>query len=411
MRRFLAPGWAVPILLILGVGMAACEPLWPPATPTPLHPTPAPSPTPWLGRPYLGLYGVFPEDIPRVATTSIQVIAVPPDSQERMRAYLDLAWAHGLRVRVSLSPSFLVADPADVTAYISALADHPGVAMWYLPEEPKTSADRARWKRLYEVVRQADPAGRPVGLYLAGGATVDYFREWLDVTDILMTGAYPDYYGIPRAALFTRVHNAAIAAAEQGKGVIAVPQFFDLADIRAVSPDAVEQNRPLQEGYPSPGAFRADAYTALIAGAQGIDWYSLEYAKGAPGLWESMTATAQELAEVMGRISEGGTEELSLTEEVVAGPRQVESFRGMYEDACVFRGFIKEGEDITILAVNLADEDVAVQFRELPSDCAEAHVFAEERTLDMENGTLSDVFAPHQAHVYILPGCGKGIQE
>jgi len=394
------------LIVFCSLYLAACVAL--PGTATPeATATPTQNVTVTLGPtvalpldvPYLGIYSVFPDDLERVAAAGVSVVSVPPGTVEEMRMYLAAADALGLHVRLSLSPSFLDLDQERVGRYLDALAPDETIVMWYLPEEPKDAEDHARWKRLYELVKSRDPAGRPVGLYLARGATVEYFREWADTCDIFMMGAYPEYYDIPRAALYTRVHNASLVAAEHGMLTVAVPQFFDHESILAtVGKDADEPR--LHIGHPDAWEFRADAYTGWIAGASGLDWYSLKHAAPYPDLWDAMAAVVAELNE-LGPVLVEGTPGPDLALTILSGPGSVPSFGSMTEAPIQIRTYRYEGE-LYILAVSLADAPAEVQLEGLPSSADEVTVLFEDRNVQAEGGSMRDAFLPHAVHVYHL---------
>ncbi|MBC7242068.1 MAG: hypothetical protein H5T60_06450 [Anaerolineae bacterium] len=377
-------------------GLWACQPIWPPATPTPPapptspgQPTVTPAPADFL---YLGAYGVAPAALPRAAAAGVRVVAMPPAELQATLAYMDAAHALGLRVRVSLSPSFLNAKEEDIAAYLGPLASHPALQLWYLPEEPKSASDHGRWKRLYELVKKHDAGRHPIGVYLAEGATEEYFAGWTDICDLIFAGAYPEYYRIPRAALYTRVHNAGLAAQRAGKGVIAVPQFFDAEAFQD------GDTAGTYAGHPDATAVRADAYTALIAGASGIDWYSLEYALPYPDMlaaWEGAIAELRTLEPALLH----PLAEAPFAWRITRGPQSVPSFGRVREPALAARAYEDEAARY-LLAVNLADEELEAVFQGVPASQTRLTVVFEEREIELRDGSWSDVFAPHQVHVY-----------
>lgn len=380
-------------------GLWACQPIWPPPTPTPPatptppgQPTATPAPAGFL---YLGVYGVAPAHLPTAAAAGARVAAMPPAELQTTLAYMDAARALGLRVRVSLSPSLLDAREEDIAAYLGPLASHPALQLWYLPEEPKSASDHARWKRLYELVRKHDAGRHPIGVYLAEGAAEEYFAGWTDICDLFFAGAYPEYYHIPRAALYTRVHSASLAAQRAGKGVIAVPQFFD-AEAFQDGPAA-----GTYAGHSDATAMRADAYTALIAGASGMDWYSLEYALPYPDMVTAWQGVIAELRALEPALLHPLTE-ASFSWQITRGPQSVPSFGKLREPALAARAYQDEAAQY-LLAVNLADEELEADFQGAPASLARLTVVFEEREIELRGGSWRDVFAPHQVHVYRIP--------
>ncbi len=388
-------GLAGLLACIVLAGLWACQPIWPPPTPTPIgRPTPTATRMP-AGFLYLGVYGTAPALLPTAAAAGARVVAMPPAERQTTLAYMDAAHALGLRVRLSLSPSFLNASEEDIAAYLGPLASHPALQLWYLPEEPKSSADHMRWKRLYELVRKLDAGRHPIGVYLAEGATEAYFAGWTDICDIFFAGAYPEYYGIPRAALYTRVHNASLAAQRTGKGTIAVPQFFDA---EAFPGGSAAGTYP---GHPDAAAMRADAYTALIAGAGGLDWYSLEYALPYPDMLSAWKGVIAELRALEPALLHP-LAEAPFSWNITRGPQSVPSFKGLREPALVARAY-QDAAAQYLLAVNLADEELEAAFQGAPAGLPQLIVMFEGREIGLRAGAWGDVFAPHQVHVYRMP--------
>ncbi|MGQ9517803.1 MAG: hypothetical protein ACUVT1_11100, partial [Anaerolineae bacterium] len=246
---------------------------------------------------HLGGYYVLPEYFAPASQAGINTVAMVPMSVAEYQQYFAQAEQNGLKVRVSISPSFLTASDSTVINYVATLAKSNAVSMWYLPEEPKTAADHESWRRLYNLIKKADPLQRPVGLYLAEGATPDYFRYWSDVTDVIFCGAYPELYGIDRASMVTRVKGAVEGAAGTNTAVIATPQFFDAQTY--MERNGLSSLPPgFHVGHPSYQYMRFDAYVPLMLGAQGLDWYTFEYGVYVPDMVDNLRRVLAELVQL-----------------------------------------------------------------------------------------------------------------
>ena len=143
----------------------------------------------------------------------------------------------------------------------------------------------------------------------------------------------------------------------------------------------------------------------MIAGASGLDWYSLKHA-GYPDLWESMTSAVAELNLLAPALSRGQPgPELRVT--ILTGPETVPSFKGMSEGSVQKRAYEHEGV-LYVLAVSLADVPIAVQLHGLPASLSQMEVMFEGRTTPVAFGELTDRFQPHEVHVYrAMPAAGN----
>lgn len=350
---------------------------------------------------HLGGYTVDPTKIDLAAQIGLNTIAQVPMSVNEYQQYFAAAEARGLKVRVSISPSFLNYPDERITNYVSTLAQSDTISMWYLPEEPKTAADHEKWLRLYNLIKSADPKNRPVGLYVAEDVTPEYFRYWAEVADIIFCGAYPELYGIERVSIVTRIKGAVEGTAGTDTTVIATPQFFDAQtymDLNGMS----KLPPGYYTGHPTAQHMRFDAYVSLMLGASGIDWYTTKYGFLMPELLDSLGNLLRELNEMMPVLTSPEPPLQGITYNILSGPTQSAEGKGQRHDSILLTSRYYRGSNYLFVASLVADP-VTVQFVAPPGLDTTGYaveVLHENRTLTLEQGTMVDEFNDYAVHIY-----------
>jgi hypothetical protein len=329
----------------------------------------------------LGLYDVLPDDFGKVKAGGFNMVHLYDSRQDLAdaRAYLEAAQAAGLRVRQNMPHRYLYAGDEFWIEWVTTLSAYDALTWWYLPEEP---TDHAAIARLYNIVHQYDPRHRPAATYFAG--TYD-LANWCDVVDIIMIGSYVEYHQVPRASMKTAIDAAREAC--PSRVVIGVPQFFD---------GSVWGETP---GHPTPHEARADAYTALIAGAKGLDWYSYWLGKDLTELWEGLQKIAYELNNQSPVLLSPDVTQ-TITVSVLSGPTKSPETEGLIYDSIQI---LQKGERGTYLfASNLATDTVVAEFGGLPPDVMAVDVLYEGRTIPVSAGSFRDTFVEADVHIYQL---------
>jgi hypothetical protein len=329
----------------------------------------------------LGLYDVPLESLPAARAAGFGLVHLYESRQSLTEAIRYLAAAQGadLKVIQNMPSGHLYSGDAFWIKWVTTLAAYDSVAWWYLPEEPRR-ADRQALRRLYEIVREYDPRGRPAAVYL--GTT--HLEGWCDVADILLVPAYPEYHGAPRA-----VARAWIEIAREscpGKRIVSVQTLFDT-------------NFDGTGDRPEPHEARADAYTAIIAGSEGLAWYSFYRGKDLPDLWPAVQAIVEEIRTLDPVINSPPVSQ-TVRVQVLSGPGHSPEFEDRAYDSIQMlqKAF---GTASYILAVNLADAPVSVRFEGLSANATEVQVLFEGRTLPITNGGFLDEFSPAAVHIYV----------
>ena len=328
----------------------------------------------------LGLFDVAPEDCGDVKAAGFNMVHQYHSTQSlaEAEAYLIAAEAAGLRVRQNMPDNYLYETDEFWIGWVTTLSAYDALTWWFLPEEP---TDHAAIARLYDIVHSYDPQQRPAASYFAD---FEGLGDWCDVVDIMMVGSYPEYYEEPRANMKTWIDAARQAC--PSLIVIGVPQFFDGSDFGDPT------------GHPSPHELRCDAYTALIAGSQGLDWFYYPAHERLPTLWQGLQQTVSELNELVPVVMSPDIAQ-TITVSVVSGPTHTPVTYGSYVYDSV--QILQKGDSGTYLfASNLATDTVVVEFSGYPSDVLAVEVLYEGRVITVSAGSFRDGFAEADVHIY-----------
>lgn len=328
----------------------------------------------------LGLYDVPMENL-RAARAAGFGMAHLYDSRQSLTdaiRYLAAAQGAGLQVMQNMPSARLHDGDEFWIQWVSTLAAYDNLAWWYLPEEPRPS-EREALRRLYEIVREYDPKGRPVAVYF--GST--HLEPWCDMVDVILVPAYPEYHRAPRADVRAWIDIAREAC--PGKPVVSVQTLFDTNfDGTGDRPTTVEA--------------RSDAYTALIADSQGLLWYSYYRGRALPALWSTAEEVAREV-DTLAPILTAPPVSQTVQARVLSGPAQSPEIEGRRYDSIQL--LQKTHADTHyIFAVNLAEAPVAVRFEGVPGEAEGVRVLFEARTLQVAGAAFRDEFSPSAVHIY-----------
>jgi len=330
----------------------------------------------------LRLYDVPVEDLPVVAAAGFQAVHLYDSRQTLTSAirYLEAAEEAGLQVIQNMPSAYLHDGDEFWIEWVSTLAAYDNLVWWYLPEEPRIT-DQETMERLYEIVREYDTSRRPAAIYF--GTT--HLERWCNVSDIMLLPAYPEYHKAPRAVARAWLDIARDAC--PGKTVVSVQTLFDT-------------NFDGTGDRPTPTEARSDAYTAIIAGSQGLAWYSYSRSKDLPELWSAIQEVAREI-EILAPVIAAPALSQTIRPQILSGPNYSPDFEGHSYDSIQTLQKTRVGA-IYILSVNLAEAPVMVQFEGLPEDATEVNVLFEERILPIVDKAFRDEFQPAAVHIYMI---------
>jgi hypothetical protein len=328
----------------------------------------------------LGLYAVPPEELPSVRAAGFDFVHIYDSQQSLSNAirYLTLAEEAGLQVMQNMPVGHLHDGDEFWIDWVSTLAAHDNLMWWYMPEEPGAD-DQAAMRRLYQIVRQYDPKGRPAALYL--GTT--HVEGRCDMSDILVVPAYPEYHEAPRVDVWYWIDTARQACPD--KAVISVPALFDA-------------NFDGTGDRPTPAEARTDVYTAIIGGSPALAWYSYSRGKDLPDLWPAVQEIAKEIKGLTPMLTAPPVAQ-TIQARVLSGPTYSPSVEG-YRSGAIQISQKNHAGTTYILAVNLAEESLAVQFEGLPENAVQVNLLFEERTLPVMDQAFRDEFSASAVHIY-----------
>jgi len=332
----------------------------------------------------LGLYTVPRTDsFNKVKAGGFNMVQVYHDTQSlaEAQAYLEAAEAAGLRVLQNMPRDYLNADDEFWIQWVTTLSAYDALAWWYLPEEPTLNGTpHAAIARLYNIIHQYDPKHRPAAMYFGIEGPLE---DWCDVVDIIMAGCYPEFESEPRACMKTWIDTARQDC--PSRTVIGVPQFFDSSDFGRLG------------GHPTPHEARFDAYTALIAGAKGLNWFSYQNGARLTELWEGLQEIVSGLHE-LGPVILSPDRPQTVTVSVISGPTQSPNNHGyVYDSIQILQ---KEEHGAYIFASNLATDTVVAEFSGFSPDVIAVNVLYEGRRIPVSGGSFRDSFAEADVHIY-----------
>jgi hypothetical protein len=219
--------------------------------------------------------------------------------EARIKAFLDGAASRKLTIIFSLKDAFKESkwyptidwcptqDEAALVACITKkFAGHEAVGGWYLADEPTNLLGRFKGGKLRAnaAMIRANSA-KPI---FAEEVALPRGKHWdiLDeIADMLLVTAYP----VPDRPLADAFERVAALRARQRKPVVAVLQAFDKNNVPFFKAKGVAGRPPLAEEE------RVMSYLALLAGAQGIVYYSVPQLKKMAG-WQAHLGRLAELA-------------------------------------------------------------------------------------------------------------------
>ena len=267
------------------------------------------------------------------------------------------------------------------------------MAGFYPSEEPGTSEIPAMTD-LLNLAHETDPLGRPVVTYLGYGS-ISNIKKFVDTVDIDLLGAYPVYKGYPQGVMTGVMDSGRQALWPAGKRFYAVPETFG----------------PILKHPDGPSLLRNNVYQGVIGGAEGVIFYTSSGFDGT--LYPAFRAELDRLREEFVGSGDVGAVALSpdppqvVTHTVLAGPIDLIEF-DMFEytrwyERLQYSLEVYQGDGY-LLAVNIAEDPLTVEFHHLPSDAASVEVLFESRSLPLTDGRFQDTFDAYEVHIYRAAG-------
>jgi hypothetical protein len=361
--------------------------------------TSSPKPLPWFGGP--SYYARWPRGLP--ATNDFFPISVwmqNPNNAARFRAvgvnhYLGL-WKGPTEEQLEgLAEASMPAVGEQAGVWQSHI-DDAGIVGWLQADGPDNAQENSDGsyspciepsvsQARYAEMVAADPT-RPITLLLGQGvATPDWvgrgectgrtsdYPEYARAADVLVNYTYPLNNGHPLELVATGIDHLNRYAGHEK------PVFADL-EASSINGDV----------RPTPEQLRAEAWTAIIAGAAGISWYCHRFA---PDFSETDCLDDIPTADALTRINRELSE--------LASVLNTQSFELSPLGAGSVRAVLKQpGRDRYVLAANPTGSATSARFPVEAPGLVE--VIDEGRTLSPLGAGFEDDFSPYAVHLYRL---------
>ena len=244
---------------------------------------------------------------------------------------------------------------------IPVLKEHPGIFSWYIADEPDgnqipfTTIDR-----LSNIVRSCD-VNHPVSLVTLSSSCDPYAKA----SDVHMNDPYYPMWR-PNLSTVRAYMDAGIISADGRKPYIAVllGAFHD------------EKGKDL----------RCQSYLAIVRGAKGILFFSLQYVLNHPDVWREFRHLGREIDDFSPVIfSPDAAERIKVDADPIHPDILLKKYQGKYY----------------LIAVNYQRAELTAKFD--LSDLSvkpEIEVLYEDRKITLENNQFPDTFAGYDVHIY-----------
>ncbi|QIL38344.1 DUF4434 domain-containing protein [Pedobacter sp. HDW13] len=401
-----------------------------PTTPTTVVTDTVATPVPFLVK---GIFAANIPDMRRAASYGFNVVhsyQFSSMNNDQIKAYMDSAARYNLKVHFHLGVKTYSATIFDrVKAQVSQYKNHPAIYSWYLSDEPSVKEiSVAELKSVYDWIKQTD---REHPVYTSNWE-LENFKTALDYD-------MPQFYNGPPSALRkgNYLNGYMARAARLGVKWVGIANTHDCIDFAAyhlpgaevlspdfmrskVTPGSPEEATVLQKirniqanlqnpPYQTLGTFpdtrdkiRGQAWDLIARGSNGL-WYWLLQPENSlherwgyytfflrPALRTAFAETLKEVTDLWPRVHTP----LQNSSNWLSGPSSE-----------VFFWFRKSGNQITIIAVNESESVINVQTK-IPAlsgySSKTFQVNGENRSVQVENGNLSDSFKPNETHIYLL---------
>ena len=306
--------------------------------------------------------------------------------------FLDAARKNGIKVFIAGSPNGANCKNMDqIVNTIRKERNNPDILAWYLADDSSSHWSPEELAEMSDAVRAVDPSRITAQADGVGG-----YSSFANSTDVFLPEIYPgldekselDSGCVPYVIMKVKGSFERIELEGRPRvSVWAIISFFRGWGI----------NR-----YATLRELRAMSYAAIIYGAQGITWYTYSAgdhtrnfgASQFPESWKVITTLTKELNAMIPVFCErkaaqqpeitilSGPEKDALNNPSIAGLLKIHDGKSYY------------------MTVNSADAAVKASFA-IPGVKA-GKVLFENRDVELQDGKLTDTFAPYDVHIYEL---------
>jgi len=306
-----------------------------------------------------------------------------PETLSERKAYMDRCAQLGMKVHYNLlsvsgggGVGSKIENLSDeekrirLNSEIEMFRDHPALLAWYISDEPNGyKIPPEVLEEIYNQVKEKDP-WHPVSIVFM--APFLSSRKYADACDIVMADPYP----LPELPVTMAGDGAEQLKAEFAgeKPVWIVPQAFGGGELWSREPTIQE--------------IRSMTWQAIIKGATGIQYFvrqGLNYFPKSTATWGECGRMAMEIAELTPWLL---SDEASPTVECYSQKISVSSRT-------------HDGQ-LIVMAVNKINEPTSVSILIRGLYNSKAKVLFENRTVDVNNGVITDHIAPFGSQVYLI---------
>ena len=328
---------------------------------------------------------------------------------------LEQAEKNGLHVWISTGAIRDEAEQEDsdkIKKIITEYKESPALLNWEIADEPAFTWKSAEMRikpqamiKTYNLIKSIDKKHL---IYTNHGPVnlISTLQKYNPATDITAVDVYPVIpHGItPTYALYDDglqgdLLNPYISqvgeyidkmkkVAGAGRPVFAVLQGFAWEMLKKE-----KERNPKMILYPTWEESRFMAYDAIVHGAVGINYWGMPYTPQPSDFIDNLYKVTRELATMQPVLS---VPQYDLNIE------KVYHEMGYSVDAGVEILLKKQGDNIYLLTVNSDKNPVKVTLMGLPKNVKTAEVLEENRTVDVINGKLTDLYKPFDTHIYKL---------
>ena len=301
------------------------------------------------------------QDIAHAGFNTITPIIQDSVTTTDLRSFLDRANTCGLKVVPWVDQDVSL---TTLSNWVTNLKAHPAIIVWYVYDEPHSTSGWQDANAKYSLAKALDP-DRPI--MVNGYPTLSALSSnWW--SDILCTDLYP----VPGSSLHqiaTFVDTIESTAAPVGK-----PTWFWLQSM------GYAFSKPRE---PTGAETECMAYLALIHGSRGLTYFQNK--PRTVEIWNELRQLTREIRTLMPVLySTSASPNIS-----VSSP----SIHGLGK---------KYDNRKYLIAVNDSPSPIEATLSMLAVNPATATVLFENRTVDVASGTITDLFAGYERHVYAV---------
>ncbi len=357
----------------------------------------------------LGSYHLPKSEAPyqELAAAGFNLVQTPATQEA-----LDLAQQAGLLSWISvgaIDPQKKEQSTKVLQEKIGQFKDHPALLFWETVDEPAWTWNKAGWRvppepiiETYQIIKATDPT-HLIYLNHAPANLIGTLEKYNPGTDIVacdiypvikpntppMYGLFPDgYHGsmlnpyISQIALFA---DKMRKVAGPNRPVFMVLQAFAWETLREKPVDSLVL-------YPTHHELRFMAYQSIVNGANGINYWGLNYVPARSPFWNDLKSVVSELA--------------SIQDILASSSRSIRLVKQYHElgydiDMGVQIMTKKARGSYYLFTVNTDKNPTKVSISGFGRDKV-AKVLFENRKIEIENRQLTDSFKPFEVHVYEL---------